>query len=111
MTSRDPHARKNTQVVWEDCAPWIDQLYEEHHARVDISVSMIPEAWHLTSAVSISVFVQGVGEQKRELWAGWTRLEKTVYGSAESAVLKMVSQALLELSADKERSERQAVLL
>ena len=110
-TPRRTDLRRNTQVAWEDLKPWIDQLYEEFHARVDISVSVLPETWKLTSAVSVAVYTQGLRAERRELWADWKPLEPTVYGGVESAVLRMISQCLLELSGDRERSERQATLL
>jgi hypothetical protein len=106
VTKPNKWAVKQTQVLWEDLSPWIEQLYEEFHARVDISVSCLPEAWKLTSAVSVVVFVQGLGKERRVLWECWKPLQKRVGGAAESVVLQMISQALLELSADRDSAER-----
>lgn len=111
MGKRDEWSRKQTQVVWEDLRPWVEQLYAEFHARVDIEITLVPEDWRIVSAVSVSVYVPHVGDRRDCLWHDWLKLEPTVTGGAESLALRLVSKALLELSADRDRSERQSQLL
>lgn len=103
--------RKQTQVAWEDCEAWIEQLYEEFHARVDLSVSLLPRSWKLCSAVSAVVYLQGIGKEKRILWESWEKFTPSVVGGAESAAIKLVSRALLELSDRSEEVAEQAALL
>jgi hypothetical protein len=42
---------RQTQVLWEDLKPWIEQLWEDFHARVEVHVTLVPEDWHLNQAL------------------------------------------------------------
>lgn len=93
-------------MVWEDLRAWIEQLYAVHHARVEISVVLVPSDWKVTDGVNVRVYKQGVGSQATVLWENWRALEPCVGGSAESVALHLVSRALLELDNRKEEAER-----
>ena len=97
---------KDSGVRWVDLQPWIDQIWEELHAKVDISVVLIPEAWHLHSGVTVTLFRSGVGKERQDIWINWTAFDRNQVGAAESAALKLIAQALLEIQRELEAAKR-----
>jgi hypothetical protein len=100
----------NHQVWWQDLEAWVQQLHEEFGAYVHCEVCLPPAGYGLSVAVRISVTARGVGKEQRELWSDWAPFNWSDSGHCEKVALQLVSRALLELSSEKERSERQAQL-
>jgi hypothetical protein len=105
-----PRKAVNHQVWWQDCEAWVQQLYEEHGGYVHCEVCLPPGGHGLQTAIRISITARGVGKEQRELWSDWAPFNWTDAGHAEKVALQLLSRALLELSADAERSERLAQL-
>lgn len=100
--------RKQTQVVWADLEPWVQQLYEDHHIRCEFT-SFLPVA---DDSIPPGVWLEaytfwGVGGRK-VVKRDWATYDPTVSGVVEQLCLRMISKLLLEVEADKERAERQA---
>jgi len=102
---------RQTQVLWEDLRPWVEQLWEDHHARVEVHVTLVPEDWKLNQAIELEVFRSGVGKERKVIWSDWKQLSLTTHGGAEALALQLISKALLELEIEQERAQRQMPLL
>lgn len=112
MHGRIERGRKsvNHQVWWEDLYAWVEQLHEEHGGYCLITVEMPPSRYGVHAAVRLEVQKRGVGSERKVLWEGYQRFTPADAGHCEKVALQLVSRALLELSADAERSERQSLL-
>jgi hypothetical protein len=106
MARRFGVATKVHAVVLEDLEAWHQQLFEHHHAVCRYVVFDPPSHWGLRPSVMLSVLVTGVGKEEKELWADYATIKATECGAIESAMLKLVSKALLELDGDKLRAEQ-----
>ena len=111
MSKQRGRASKHHQVYWTDLEAWVEQLYEDHHARLTVEVVLVPLGWNISWGVRISIWTQWGDQGRRELYQEWRAMQPDEVGVAESLALQMASRGLLELEQRKERAERQAPLL
>lgn len=111
MARRFGVATKVHAVVLEDLEAWHQQMFEHHHAVCRYVVFDPPSHWAMPPSVMLSVVVTGVGREERELWTGYQTIRATESGAIESAMLRLVSKALLELDGDKLRAEQASLFV
>lgn len=111
MSVRKDWGRKMHQVALEDSEAWVQQLEEEFGGQCVWTVTF-PTARHgLRPAVRLEVSIPRMTGAQKYLWEGWETIGATEVAAVEAAMLRLVSKALLELSGDKWRAERQATFL
>lgn len=112
MHHRDDRGRRSVthQCWWEDLFPWVEQLYEEFGGQSELTICIPPSRFGVRPAVRLEVVKRGVGRERTLLWEGYQHFVDRDSGHCEKVALQLVSRALLELSGDKERSERQSQL-
>lgn len=100
--------RSQTQVVIRDLEAWVQQLYEDHRVRLELTVSLpVPGDGVMAGVVLTAYQVDGLGK-RQEMHRDWCVVKDTQAGCIEHAGLQMASKLLLSLENDKARAERQA---
>jgi hypothetical protein len=102
--------RTQTQVVIRDLEAWLQQLYEDHRVRLELTVSLPVPGDAIDAGVVLTAFhVDGMG-RRNVMHTDWRIVRDTQSGCIEHAALQMASNLLLQLENDKERAERQTSL-
>lgn len=99
-------ATKVHPVVLEDLEAWHEQMHDEMNAQCFYEVYDPPISWGVRPAVKLTVKVLKIGREAHDLWEGYEIISRTETGAIESAMLRLVSKALLELQREVERVQR-----
>jgi hypothetical protein len=103
-------ARRQTQVVLRDLEAWVVQLWEDHHLRVRLYVSLPSPGDGIKHGVTLEAYQPLPRGQESIAHRDWRTIEETTSGAIEAAALQMASALLLSLEGDRERAQRQAPL-
>lgn len=87
--------RKRYGCVWEDCRPWVEQLYAQHGLQTRLEVVLPADRHGISSAVVLNLSRSGPGQVVQLLYTDYLIYEPRHEGAAESAALKLISKALL----------------
>jgi hypothetical protein len=102
--------RTQTQVVIRDLEAWVQQLYEDHRVRLELTVSLPTPGDGIRAGVTLNAYrVDGTG-RRDACHSDWRTVNDLQSGCIEHAALQMASSLLLSLENDKERAERQTSL-
>jgi hypothetical protein len=102
--------RTQTQVVIRDLEAWVQQLYEDHRVRLELTVSLPTPGDGIKAGVTLQAYrVNGLG-RRDAMHSDWRTVNDLQSGCIEHAALQMASSLLLSLENDKERAERQTSL-
>jgi len=102
--------RKQTQVVIADLEAWVQQLYEDHHLRLQLMVSLPTPGDGIAAGVVLEAYKPLLGGKTDIVHRDWRTISSVTSGAIESAAIQMASALLLSLESDKERAERSAQL-
>jgi len=106
MSSKDKWHRKVTQVVLRDLEAWVQQLYEDHRVRCELTVSLPAPGDGIKHGVVMTAFIVRAGGQRDVVHTDWDTISDTTEGAIEAAGIKMISRLLLTMENDKARRER-----
>lgn len=101
--------RKVAQVVWEDCRPWVEQLWKHHGVLVAFKISIVPTGSGVKPGVTLECYKRGRKAAEPTLDGRWQTFDATVEGGAARAGLQLVSRLLLDLDNGEAKAERDAV--
>jgi len=99
-----------TQVVLRDLEAWVQQLYEDHRVRLEVTVALVLPSDGIKHAVWLTAYRVAGNGHRDVMHTDWYTIADTTSGCIEKAALQMASKLLLDLENDKERAERQSSL-
>ena len=102
--------RSQTQVVIRDLEAWVQQLYEDHGVRLELTVSLPAPSDGIRAGVTLEAYQVDQLGKRQHMHSDWVTVSDTQSGCIEKAALQMASKLLLELENDKWRREQQSVL-
>lgn len=102
--------RTQTQTVIRDLEAWVQQLYEDHGVRLQLSMCLVLPSDGIEHAVWLEAYKTLPNGRRDVLHTDWVHLSDTQSGAIEKGVLLMASKLLLTLENDKARAEAQLSL-
>jgi len=97
-------------VVIRDLEAWVQQLYEDHRVRLELTVSLPTPGDGIKAGVTLQAYRVNALGHRDAMHSDWCTINDLQSGCIEHAALQMASKLLLSLENDKERAERQQSL-
>lgn len=108
MSTSRKWGRTVTQVVLRDLEAWVQQLYEDHRVRCELTVSLPAPGDGVRHGVVLTAYHVDALGKRSEMHRDWDVISDTTCGAIEAAGIKMISKLLLSLENDRYAAERSA---